>query len=91
MFALNFSPQLLCGVTPPLTVLQVYPSSNPLDQKDFNPIDYINELFPSEQVQSSCLDYKTTPTFMHVGPHLSLTQKLCEAKQCTKKCCTYRV
>ena len=34
-----------------LPVLQVYPSSNPLDQKDFNPIDYINELFPSEQVQ----------------------------------------
>ena len=30
--------------------MQVYPSSNPLDQKDFNPIDYINELFPSEQV-----------------------------------------
>ena len=29
---------------------QVYPSSNPLDQKDFNPIDYINELYPSEQV-----------------------------------------
>ena len=29
---------------------QVYSSSNPLDQKDFNPIDYINELFPSEQV-----------------------------------------
>ena len=36
---------------PPLSILQVYPSSNPLDQKDFNPIDYINELFPSEQVR----------------------------------------
>ena len=38
-------------MTPPLFhTVQVYPSSNPLDQKDFNPIDYINELFPSEQV-----------------------------------------
>ena len=31
-------------------VLKVCPSTNPLDKKDFNPIDYINELFPNEQV-----------------------------------------
>ena len=31
-------------------LFQVFPSNNPLDKRDFNPIDYINELFPSEQV-----------------------------------------
>jgi hypothetical protein len=38
-----------CGIdhAPPL---QVCPSKSPLDRKDFNPIDYINELFPNEQV-----------------------------------------
>lgn len=30
---------------------QVCPSSDPLDSKDFNHIDYINQLFPTEQVR----------------------------------------
>ena len=30
--------------------LQVCLSNVPLDKKDFNPINYINELFPNEQV-----------------------------------------
>ena len=34
---------------------QVCPSNNPLDKKDFNPIDYINELFPNEQVGTVCI------------------------------------
>lgn len=34
----------------PLCTWQVCPSSDPLDSKDFNPIDYINQLFPTEQV-----------------------------------------
>ncbi len=33
----------------PLLFLQVFPSSNPLDRRDFDPIAYINALFPSEQ------------------------------------------
>ena len=57
-------------VTPPLIdppcLLQVYPSSNPLDQKDFNPIDDINELFPSEQVNKFIISPKTTPTYAYI-------------------------
>ena len=30
--------------------LQVFHSDDPLDSKDFNPVDYINTLFPTEQV-----------------------------------------
>ena len=33
--------------------MQVYQSSDPLDSKDFDPIDYINQLFPTEQVSSN--------------------------------------
>ena len=42
---------------PSLFVWQVCPSSDPLDSKDFNPIDYINQLFPTEQV----IWYQTSP------------------------------
>ena len=31
-------------------VVQVCPTSDPLDSKDFDAIDYINQLFPTEQV-----------------------------------------
>ena len=38
----------------PLThTTQVCPTSDPLDSKDFDPIDYINQLFPTEQVSTS--------------------------------------
>lgn len=29
---------------------QVFKSDDPLDSKDFNPVDYINAIFPTEQV-----------------------------------------
>ena len=29
---------------------QVFESDDPLDSKDFNPVDYINTVFPTEQV-----------------------------------------
>ncbi len=29
--------------------LQVLPSNDPLDRPDFNPVEYINTLFPTEQ------------------------------------------
>lgn len=34
---------------PPFT-LQVFPSQDPLDRADFNAVEYINTLFPTEQV-----------------------------------------
>ncbi len=40
--------------------LQVFPSSNPLDKRDFNPVEYINELFPSEQSLAGIDDRVTT-------------------------------
>ena len=40
---------------PPPSSVQVCPSSDPLDSKDFNHIDYINQLFPTEQVGLVCL------------------------------------
>ncbi len=36
---------MCCGFT-----IQVLPSQDPLDSPDFNPVDYINQLFPTEQV-----------------------------------------
>ncbi|CAH1398778.1 unnamed protein product [Nezara viridula] len=35
---------------------QVVPSNDPLDQPDFNPVDYINSLFPTEQSLSNLDD-----------------------------------
>lgn len=36
--------------------MQVFPSNDPLDQPDFNPVDYINTLFPTEQSLSNIDD-----------------------------------
>lgn len=33
--------------------MQVLPSNDPLDSPDFNPVDYINTLFPTEQSLSN--------------------------------------
>ena len=35
---------------------QVLPSDDPLDRQDFNPVDYINSLFPTEQSLSNIDD-----------------------------------
>ena len=35
--------------------VQVISNTDPLDGKDFNPVDYINTLFPTEQVRNSIL------------------------------------
>lgn len=32
-------------------VLKVFPSQDPLDRADFNAVEYINTLFPTEQVK----------------------------------------
>ncbi|EDO37778.1 predicted protein [Nematostella vectensis] len=32
-----------------MIILQVFKSEDPLDSKDFNPVDYINSIFPTEQ------------------------------------------
>ena len=34
---------------------QVISGNDPLDSKDFNPVDYINTLFPTEQVKHFAL------------------------------------
>jgi vacuolar protein sorting-associated protein 53 len=34
----------------------VFPSQDPLDKADFNPVDYINSLFPTEQSLSNIED-----------------------------------
>ena len=39
-----------------LYLLQVLPSDDPLDRPDFNPVDYINSLFPTEQSLSNIDD-----------------------------------
>ena len=39
-----------------MTLLQVLPSDDPLDRPDFNPVDYINSLFPTEQSLSNIDD-----------------------------------
>uniref|UniRef100_A0AC11DR28 VPS53 subunit of GARP complex n=1 Tax=Ovis aries TaxID=9940 RepID=A0AC11DR28_SHEEP len=33
-----------------LAIEQVFPSQDPLDRADFNAVEYINTLFPTEQV-----------------------------------------
>ena len=38
--------------------LKVITGNDPLDSKDFNPVDYINTLFPTEQVNKSFESYK---------------------------------
>ena len=55
----------------PLTpTTQVCPTSDPLDSKDFDPIDYINQLFPTEQVSTS----PHTHTHTHTSPPHAHTQ-----------------
>ena len=76
---------LLCCMIPaslPLS-MQVYPSSNPLDQKDFSPIDYINELFPSEQVNPlSATPRPHPPTTCFVKPNVyTVLQKVLQSTQ----------
>ena len=39
-----------------MTLLQVLPSDDLLDRPDFNPVDYINSLFPTEQSLSNIDD-----------------------------------
>ena len=34
--------------------IRFFKSDDPLDSKDFNPVDYINAIFPTEQV---CFDF----------------------------------
>lgn len=40
-----------CVCFPPS--LQVFPSQDPLDRADFNAVEYINALFPTEQVSNA--------------------------------------
>lgn len=47
---LNFSPEVQAAID------QVLPSDDPLDRPDFNPVDYINSLFPTEQSLSNIDD-----------------------------------
>lgn len=42
-----FPPEVISAID------QVFPSDDPLDKADFNPIDYINNLFPTEQSLSN--------------------------------------
>ncbi|XP_071057217.1 vacuolar protein sorting-associated protein 53 homolog [Onthophagus taurus] len=46
-FIINFPPEVQKAIE------QVLPSKDPLDQPDFNTIDYINSLFPTEQSLSN--------------------------------------
>lgn len=47
-----------------LCVHKVFPSQDPLDRADFNAVEYINTLFPTEQVQSHCVCYTTDIYFI---------------------------
>lgn len=47
-----------------LCVPKVFPSQDPLDRADFNAVEYINTLFPTEQVQSHCVYYTTDICFI---------------------------
>lgn len=40
-------------------IAQVFPSEDPLDEKDFSTVDYINKLFPTEQSLSNLDDVIT--------------------------------
>ena len=40
----------LLSITLYIFLNQVFKSDDPLDSKDFNPVDYINSVFPTEQV-----------------------------------------
>lgn len=52
---------------------KVFPSQDPLDRADFNAVEYINTLFPTEQVQ--------THTFRHTGEmHSELFIMVCYAE-----------
>nr|CAG4650778.1 EOG090X024P [Simocephalus serrulatus]SVE94101.1 EOG090X024P [Simocephalus serrulatus] len=42
-----FPPEVIAAID------QVFPSQDPLDRADFNPVDYINNLFPTEQSLSN--------------------------------------
>ena len=47
---------LFCRTLNDFSLLQVLPSDDPLDRPDFNPVDYINSLFPTEQSLSNIDD-----------------------------------
>nr|CAG4649978.1 EOG090X024P [Sida crystallina] len=47
---ITFPPDVLAAID------QVFPSQDPLDKADFNPVDYINGLFPTEQSLSNIED-----------------------------------
>lgn len=47
---INFPPEVQKAID------QVLPSKDPLDQPDFNPVDYINTIFPTEQSLSNIDD-----------------------------------
>ncbi|KAJ6657310.1 hypothetical protein lerEdw1_002677 [Lerista edwardsae] len=44
-----------------LAIEQVFPSQDPLDRADFNAVEYINTLFPTEQA------YKQSPVHVYLG------------------------
>ena len=50
---LRTAPESFCLHFTPHSSIQVFPSSDPLDSVDFNAVEYINALFPTEQV--SCV------------------------------------
>ena len=50
---LSFPPEVECAIA------QVFPSDDPLDEKDFSTVDYINKLFPTEQSLSNLDDVIT--------------------------------
>ncbi|CAH6785897.1 Vps53 [Phodopus roborovskii] len=51
-----------------LAIEQVFPSQDPLDQADFNAVEYINTLFPTEQVKEITRDIKQLD---HAKRHLT--------------------
>uniref|UniRef100_A0AAQ4RT43 Vps53 N-terminal domain-containing protein n=1 Tax=Gasterosteus aculeatus aculeatus TaxID=481459 RepID=A0AAQ4RT43_GASAC len=51
-----------------LAIEQVFPSQDPLDRADFNAVEYINTLFPTEQVKEITRDIKQLD---HAKRHLT--------------------
>uniref|UniRef100_I3L1W6 VPS53 subunit of GARP complex n=1 Tax=Homo sapiens TaxID=9606 RepID=I3L1W6_HUMAN len=48
-----------------LAIEQVFPSQDPLDRADFNAVEYINTLFPTEQV-SRVSGFLPFSSFWHI-------------------------
>ena len=65
-----------------LILLQIITGNDPLDRKDFNPVNYINTLFPTEQVSLIICILNDSYHFLLIC-NLSRTDKSIEFNWCS--------